>query len=227
MRYAKLGRLRWTSQRDVARMWERALRRARVPVAYTAGFSPRPKLSFGLALPTGCESLAEYLDVELAGQLAPGEVSARLEGQFPAGIYVTACAELSRGGSLQQEVTSCTWDIEVPGHEQQALEEIVVRALGAPSLPVRRQRKGRMEEDDLRPSVRSLAVLGVSQGPCLLRAELYTRPRGVRPPELGQALGVELGPARRTHQWIEIDGSQAEPLAADAARPLTALERAS
>jgi radical SAM-linked protein len=212
----------------VARMWERALRRARIPVAYTAGFSPRPKLSFGLALPTGCESLAEYLDIELADQATLAEVSARLEGQFPTGIYVTACAELtSSGGSLQQEVTSCTWDIEVPGCEQAALEDIVVRALQASNLPVRRQRKGRMEDDDLRPSVRSLALLGGSDGPCTLRAELSTRPRGVRPVELGQAIGVELGLTRRTHQWIEIDGSQTEPLAADAARPLEALERAS
>ena len=65
-RFTKLGRVRWTSHRDVARMWERALRRGRVPVAYTAGFSPRPQLSFGLALPTGCESVAEYLDITLA-----------------------------------------------------------------------------------------------------------------------------------------------------------------
>ncbi len=64
-RFSKLGKIRFTSQRDVARMWERALRRAGLPLAYTAGFSPRPQLSFGLALPTGCESLAEYLDVAL------------------------------------------------------------------------------------------------------------------------------------------------------------------
>ena len=64
-RFAKLGKIRCTSQRDVARMWERALRRAGLPLAYTEGFSPRPQLSFGLALPTGCESVAEYLDVAL------------------------------------------------------------------------------------------------------------------------------------------------------------------
>src|SRR6059036_543842 len=58
VRFNKLGKVRWTSHRDVARMWERAFRRARLPVAYTGGFSPRPKVSFGLALPTGCESEA-------------------------------------------------------------------------------------------------------------------------------------------------------------------------
>ena len=66
VRFTKLGKVRWTSHRDVARMWERALRRAELPVAYTEGFTPRPKVSFGLALPTGHESVAEYLDLELA-----------------------------------------------------------------------------------------------------------------------------------------------------------------
>ena len=84
-RFTKLGKIRFTSQRDVARMWERALRRAQLPLAYTEGFSPRPQLSFGLALPTTCESLAEYLDVVLdedrpetagivASELPPGSL---------------------------------------------------------------------------------------------------------------------------------------------------------
>jgi hypothetical protein len=62
-RFTKLGKIRFTSQRDVARMWERALRRSGLPVAWSEGFSPHPLLSFSLALPTGCESLAEYLDI--------------------------------------------------------------------------------------------------------------------------------------------------------------------
>jgi len=64
LRFTKLGKIRWTSHRDVARMWERALRRTSLPVARTAGFNPRPKVSFGLALPTGHESVAEFLDVD-------------------------------------------------------------------------------------------------------------------------------------------------------------------
>src|SRR6188474_2710347 len=78
IRFSKLGKIRFTSHRDVARMWERALRRATLPVAYTEGFSPHPKLSFGLALSTGHESLGEYLDVDLA---KPSEL-----GSFPAGL---------------------------------------------------------------------------------------------------------------------------------------------
>jgi radical SAM-linked protein len=209
-------------------MWERALRRAAIPVAHSSGFSPRPKLIFGLALPTGCESLAEYLDVELELPVPASEVAARLEDHFPAGIRITAAEELSvRGGSLQQDVTACTWEIDVPGTDRDALQHVVDAALRASSLPVRRQRKGREEDDDLRPSVRELAVCGVSEGSCVLRAKLGTRPRGVRPSELGRALGIELGLSCRTHQWIESEGSLTEPLNADVARPQMASERAS
>jgi radical SAM-linked protein len=127
-RYSKLGKLRWTSQRDMARMWERALRKAAVPVAFTSGFSPRPKLSFGLALPTGCESVAEFLDVEVATPVVAHEVSNSLKGHFPAGVGITAAAAVPDGsGSLQQDVTSCAWEIQVPGIEHLALERLVGR----------------------------------------------------------------------------------------------------
>jgi uncharacterized protein (DUF2344 family) len=65
VRFTKLGKVRFTSHRDLARIWERALRKAGVRVAYTGGFAPRPRLHFGLALPTGYESYAEYLDIDL------------------------------------------------------------------------------------------------------------------------------------------------------------------
>ena len=65
MRYAKLGKVRFTSHRDTARIWERAVRRAGLRSLTTSGFTPRPRVSFGLALPTGAESIAEYLDLEV------------------------------------------------------------------------------------------------------------------------------------------------------------------
>jgi radical SAM-linked protein len=209
-------------------MWERALRRVSVPVAYTAGFSPRPKLSFGLALPTGCESLAEYLDVDLSTPMPVATIRESLDGQFPEGIEVTAAAELGLGGgSLQQDVSSCTWDIAVLGVGPEELEKVLRGALAAPSLRVMRVRKGREQDDDLRPAVRELSVCGTSGDGSLLRAELGTRPRGVRPSELGRALGIELGLARRTHQWIENEGSRSEPLSVDAAPLLAVPEHAS
>jgi radical SAM-linked protein len=228
VRFTKVGRVRWTSHRDVARMWERALRRARMPVAYTAGFTPRPQLSFGLALPTGCESDAEYLDIALDEPVAPSELARRASPMLPEGVDVVAAAVLEPGtNSLQEDVSSCTWEIRVPGVGSVELEVAIGHALVADSLPITRERKGRDVVDDLRPSVLALSCAGYDADGAQLVAELGTRPRGVRPSELAQALGVELGLARRTCQWIERDGSRWEPLRVDPAGTAVNWERAS
>lgn len=241
IRFAKLGRVRWTSHRDVARMWERALRRARLPVCYTAGFSPRPQLSFGLALPTGCESTAEYLDAafeEASGEVFEGAVEGSWSGgtalgrvldpHLPDGVFVMAAGVVESGTlSLQQSVTSCAWDIEVPGSSVEDLEAALARAEAATTLPVHRERKGRHETGDLRPSVLALHAAPSAGTGSRLIAELATQPRGVRPAELAEALGLELGLARRTNQWIEDPGSRHEPLAVSAPTPDPVLGRAS
>jgi len=227
VRFTKVGRVRWTSHRDVARMWERALRRARIPVAYTAGFTPRPQLSFGLALPTGCASVAEYLDIALDEPVAPSELAPRVGPMLPEGVDVVAAAVLEPGtNSLQEDGSSGTWEIGVPGVGAAQLEVAIGRALAADALPIKRERKGRDVVDDLRPSVLALSCAGDGDGVQLV-AELGTRPRGVRPSELALALGVELGLARRTCQWIERDGSRWEPLRVDPAGTAVIWERAS
>ncbi len=218
-RYGKLGKIRFTSHRDVARMWERALRRSGLPVAWSGGFSPHPLLSFGLALPTGAESTAEYIDVTLDGD--PGtdqssedahDLAKRIGFLLPEGIDVLATAVVAEGaGSLQQEVSSCSWDVEVQGLAAEELATRVGRFLAAPRVVVRRERKGRPVEDDVRPAVLALEPVA----PQRLRAELATRPRGVRPQELLSGLGVDLALVRacRRHQWIDRDGIRCEPLA--------------
>ena len=228
VRFSKLGRVRFTSHRDVARMWERALRRARVPVSYTQGFSPRPQLSFGLALPTTCESLAEYLDVAVEddGQ-ATVSALAELSPLLPDGVEVLGAGAVAHGTpSLQEAVTSCTWEIAVPGVMPGHLDDAVATTLGASALPLQRDRKGRTVTDDVRPSL--LALRAERHGEdAWLHAELATRPRGLPPAELAQVMGIELGLARRTCQWIERDGSRWEPLEADTILAAGTWERAS
>jgi len=216
IRFSKLGKIRFTSHRDVARVWERALRRAALPVAYTEGFSPHPKLSFGLALSTGHESLGEYLDVDMAEPVDVESIPARLDPCLPIGLDVQAAAEIVPGTpSLQQVVTSCTWRIEVVGFGPAELRKRVEGCLGADSLVVTRQRKGHMVTDDLRPAILSLEMMDV--GPELL-AELATQPRGVRPSELVAVLAsrpgdeVVEGHVCRLHQWMSTDGAREEPL---------------
>ena len=167
------------------------------------GFSPRAQLSFGLALPTGCESLAEYVDVAIdehrpeAAAVDLGSLPARLTGLLPAGIEVEGAAPVERSdGSLQQLVTSCSWVMGIAGLTRAQLEDRVSMLLGASSVPITRERKGREESDDLRPSVLALAVCepsepsfgGTAGGSVALVAELATQPRGVRPVELVRGL---------------------------------------
>jgi radical SAM-linked protein len=216
IRFSKLGKIRFTSHRDVARMWERALRRATLPVAYTEGFSPHPKLSFGLALSTSHESLGEYLDVDLAEPVDVEQIAARLDPCLPIGLDVQAAAEIEPGTpSLQQAVTSCSWRIEVIGLSAAELADRVERCLRAGSLVVTRERKGHKVTDDLRPAILALDIEGDRTE---VVAELATQPRGVRPSELIAVLSSsphdELTEGRvcRLHQWLLTDGAREEPL---------------
>jgi len=220
VRFSKLGKIRFTSHRDVARMWERALRRASLPVAYTEGFSPRPKLSFGLALSTGHESLGEYLDVDLATEqpLDLDEITSRLTRELPVGLDAQLAACIAPGTpSLQEAVTSCTWRIEAIGATEHRLCSLVEAAVAAEQLPVTRARKGHTATDDVRPGILSVAVTGPTPHGVELSAELATHPRSVRPSELVLALdptGSDLAEGRvcRTHQWMQLDGARREPL---------------
>jgi radical SAM-linked protein len=220
LRFSKLGKVRFTSHRDAARIWERAIRRAELPVAYTEGFSPRPRLSFGLALSTGHESLGEYLDVDLA--VAPGDVDvtalpARLDPALPAGFATQGAAVIPPGTpSLQEVVTSCSWRIEVIGVDPGEVAAGVERLLAADQLVVTRTRKGREVTEDLRDALIALAVIGPTPSGVELEAELATQPRAQRTTDVAAALGGREGWVCRTHQWMAADGGRREPLAARA-----------
>jgi len=232
LRFTKRGKIRFTSHRDTARVWERTVRRAQLPIAYSQGFSPHAKLSFGLALSTGFESDAEYLDIELdparADQVDIGALPSMLSVLLPDGMTATAVAVLPPGSpSLQQIVTSCEYLIDLAIDEFVApatlatLDErvaVAVARVGASdSVIVSRERKGVVGTDDIRPAILALEYLGPDMnGMVRLRAELAAQPKAVRPSELLAAIAVDaVARVRRTHQWIELEGLRSEPLRAD------------
>jgi len=217
IRFTKLGKVRFTSHRDVARIWERALRRAQVPVARSQGFSPRPRLHFGLALSTGYESLAEYLDVDLAEGAAIhlAGLPERLTASLPAGFAATAVGEVAAGtSSLQHAVVASRWDIEVLGLGPATLTDRVADLMAAPELVTTRSRKGADVVDDVRPHLLALQLLGSTDGGVLLGADLAARDRALRPSELVALLGdgATEGRIRRIHQFTEQNGVRSEPL---------------
>lgn len=230
LRSSKLGKVRFTSHRDAARIWERALRRAGLPIASTEGFTPRPKVSFGLALPTGAESVAEYLDIELrsdAGDVDLQDLPLRLSSALPNGFDVLVAAVREPGTlSLQEAVTSCTWELWSPGLD--ADDHLAAcRLLDAGELVLERERKGKRSADDVRPM---LLDLRPDPSRDRLVARLATVGRALRPAELAQLAYPNVDPldvrALRTHQWIDDDGERFEvlPLPADVdARPVEVL----
>jgi radical SAM-linked protein len=222
MRYSKLGKIRFTSHRDTATHVERAVRRVGLHVAMSQGFTSRPRISFGLGLPTGAESLAEYLDIDLIEPLdQPAATMAALSDALPVGYTVTALVPRPQGAaSLQEAVVSCRWQIDVDGVDGHDLSVAVDRALAAATIPIERERKGQRSVDDVRPAIESLAtVTDSAAGRPQLLADLSTSSRGVRPLELLGALMPDLDPidaARRVlriEQFIDADGVR-EPVLA-------------
>ena len=237
VRFTKVGKVRFTSHRDVARIWERALRRVGLPVAYASGFTPRPRLSFGLALPTGYESLGEYLDIELrTDRYRSGEVMLvghgdgtilevaalreRLDAALPPGFGVDAVEPVEgKVESLQEAVTACTWRFGINDLDRDTAAAAVAGLLASSEVVVERERKGTTVVDDVRPAVHDMSVMAAASTSAAmpglgLQATLAAKPRVVRPSELVSALapGHEMTLAVRTHQWIERHGQRFEPL---------------
>jgi len=222
IRYSKKGKVRFISHRDVARIWERALRRVGVSVAYSQGFSPRPKLSFGLALSTGHESEAEFLDLELSDEdgdwtaVRGEDLAARLRAALPVGLDVVAIAPVEKGDSLQQAVTSCTWAIEVDDVDREYMDAWVAGVLSREEIVVERERKGKPVVEDLRPHVLVLDVTGTTETGIRLSADLGTQPRALRPAELLAAVDPPLTARSvcRMNQWMSQGDDREEPLMA-------------
>jgi radical SAM-linked protein len=221
LKYNKLGKIRWIGHRDVARAMERAFRVVQLPLAFTEGFSPHPKVSFGLALSTGHESEAEYLDLVLADDVDLDVLPDTISEALPTGMAVVGAERLvDRAPALQEAVTAVTWRVELAPVAE--TRERVSAGLAAPTLETTRRRKGRDVVEDVRPVIRSIDVYDDTT----VEMELHTQPRSAKPGEVLAALGglTELR-ALRTHQWIERDGARLEPLDADT-RPRAAKVRA-
>ena len=117
LRYAKRGRLRFASHRDFQRAFERALRRAGVPMAYSAGFTPHPKISYANAAPTGAASEAEYL--EIARDRARATRASCAQRSTRRCRTGSTCSRWSRSGTgaLADRLEASEWQIVLPGVE--------------------------------------------------------------------------------------------------------------
>jgi radical SAM-linked protein len=164
MHYTKRGRLRFTSHRDFQRAFERALRRAAVPMAYSAGFSPHPKVSYAGAAPTGIASEAEYLEIGLAQRCDPERLRAQLDAALPDGLDVLEIVETPppppnvKADSLADLLEASVWEVRLPGVERAAAERAVEAFLAADRAEVSRMTKNGLRTFDARAAVVRVTV---------------------------------------------------------------------
>jgi radical SAM-linked protein len=157
IRYAKRGRLRFTSHRDFSRAFERALFRARIPMAYSSGFNPHPRISYAGASPTGAASEAEYLEIGLAEVLDPESVRRDLDASLPDGLDLVEVV-VSAGGSLADRLEASVWDITVTGVDAATLAAAAERLLETAEVPVERMTKKGLRRFDARAAIVSLVA---------------------------------------------------------------------
>jgi radical SAM-linked protein len=156
LRYTKRGRLRFTSHRDIARVFERALRRAQVPMAYSSGFSPHPKVSWVGAAATGVASEAEYVEIALAQVCDPEAIRVSLNASLPDGIDLLEAVEAVVGTSLPERVEASSWVVALGGVSVPDLARAVAAFEAAEAVEVQRMTKNGLRVFDTRSAVMSM-----------------------------------------------------------------------
>jgi radical SAM-linked protein len=236
LQYAKRGRLRFSSHRDFQRALERALRRAAVPMAYSAGFNPHPRISYANAAPTGAASEAEYIEIALDRRCDVEQIRAALDAALPPGLDITDAVEAG-AGALADRLQASVWRIELPGVDPESaagaegnpLQDVVRRFLAAEQVEVQRMTKGGLRTFDARAAIVAIKVEGTaasSTGPAcaILRVVVRHVTPAVRPDDVLSAFRAvaDFAPplpplVTRLAQGLldEENGSVTDPLVAD------------
>ncbi|HZE42059.1 MAG TPA: TIGR03936 family radical SAM-associated protein [Stackebrandtia sp.] len=163
VRYAKRGPLRFTSHRDFARALERAVRRAKLPIAYSSGFHPHPRISYIAAAPTGVASEAEYAELALRDRMGPDDLLKALDAALPPGLDITEAIEAHTSG-LADRMEASAWRIELPGVTVEVANAAVEAFLAAETVTVTRLTKKGDRAFDARAAVVHASVRPVAGG---------------------------------------------------------------
>lgn len=152
IRYAKRGRLRFASHRDFQRSFERAMRRSGVPIAFSAGFSPHPKVSYAGAAPTGAASEAEYLEIAVVERCDPERLRVALDASLPPGLDVVEVVEV-RTPAFADRLEASQWRIVLPALDPDELASATAAFLAADRVEVQRMTKNGVRTFDARAAV--------------------------------------------------------------------------
>ena len=191
--FSKERSLRWLSHLDLVRAFERAVRRARLPVAYSEGFNPRPRVSFYTQLAVGMTGEAELATIEVTRQMDSKKLVEVLNSGLPEGIIVHSAEEVE--GRRSPAIKGSEYSIEVSGAIRAEIDIALNTLLSNNSVVIERKKEKETRPVDIRPGIESVEMLN---GGLILRARLA----GVRPSELIDALkqtapGIEMRSAHR------------------------------
>jgi len=202
VRFRKGARLRFISHLDVLRSWERSIRRAGLPLAYSQGFTPHPKLAFASPLPLGFTAEREIMDITLSGPVAPAELSARLAQEAVADMPVVAVEEIAVAAPAPQAVMLWSdYRVTFGGYGAGELSKVVedFRALAA--LPWVEERGERRREYDLRAATAALDVWAAGDSVGLSMRLQSDQDLTARP----EAILTALVPAAEVHEISRTD----------------------
>ena len=215
LQYAKGSEVRFIAHLDIARAFDRAIRRTRIPVAYSQGFHPHPKLSFGPPLPLGIMSEAEYVDIQLSDPY-PRDIGVALNAVLPPGLRVRQVKPIfGKTASLNAVINRADYRVDL--QEGTSLEEAIADLMAASEVVIPRLSKGGEKEVDIRPGICDL-VSSINDDQSLQMSLTLGEPSSPRPVEvLEQLLKWPLDRIlplhiRRTGLYIERDGRRLTPM---------------
>lgn len=199
---------RWLGHLDILRTFERAIRRAELPIAFSAGFNPRERIAFASALSVGVTGAREPATLELTAPVSPLEIVRRLNSKLPPGIQLRSAEEIPDAGSRDllnaydraALTVVCDWpDAADEARARAACERLLARV----DIPIEREREGKIKRVDIRPLIEGVEAAGVEGGRLTLRMTLRLGHDGTaKPAEIVGALAAELPglKVRRVHR---------------------------
>jgi radical SAM-linked protein len=188
--FGKFDALVYTSNLDIAKLWERVLRRANLPILYSAGFNPRPRIALATALPLGFSSECEILDVSLRDSFPLDGLIEHLTNASPPGLRIYKIAEVPvRSPALPTLVRSSEYRIRLDDNiDTNMVQERIKTLIESPSFDQRRERKGKVVNVNVRPLIHTIHMENDKE----LIVHLVVGAEGnMRPDELMEAMGLQ------------------------------------
>lgn len=199
--FAKGDRVRYISHLDVLRYWERAIRRAGLPLTYSQGFTPHPKIAFAGPLPLGFTSTAEVMDVTLDDRVSIEDFRQKISGEATGDFAVSRVEEVALASPAPQALVLWSdYQVALPGAQPAEVAAAVAAFLALPELTWTEERRERERTYDLRGAVASLTSEAIDGGARLSMRVQTDADLTVRPEHVAEAIfsGLELGTITRT-----------------------------